>query len=216
MSSEQNKTKTYSKKQRPSPKNIPIYHEKQRLYYCGIHCLNNLFQSNVFSKRYLDHIAEDLWRSNPYSEARSTKSMWTSVFSNLFNFNPHKSALGMGMYDENVVLVALKEMNAEGIRFDRRKPVTKESLELDRVFGFIVNIAPKRSLSGRHWYSIRYINGKWYNLDSSLSNPIPLSSDSNDEDLSNLLEFMQQEVTKYDAEIIKVFRQGSDNQTNYS
>lgn len=68
---------------------------------CALHALNNLFQNKVFNKNDLDNICENL-----------APNTW---------FNPHKSVLGLGNYDINVILTALHLKDCEGIWFDKRK-----------------------------------------------------------------------------------------------
>ena len=79
-----------------------IYHEKQRLMYCAIHAINNLFQSpNVCSKEKLDEISYNL-----------TPSRWN---------NPHKSVFGFGNYDVNVILSFMQIKEHDVIWFDKRR-----------------------------------------------------------------------------------------------
>ncbi|XP_047505358.1 josephin-1 isoform X3 [Pieris napi] len=103
-----------------------IYHEKQVKELCALHALNNLFQTrNTFSKSDLDTICRSL-----------SPNVW---------FNPHRSMLGFGNYDINVIMAALQKQGCEAIWFDKRKR--------------------------RHWITIRQIQGNFYNLDSKLDSP---------------------------------------------
>ena len=68
---------------------------------CALHALNNLFQSKKYEKKELDAICETL-----------APNSW---------INPHKSVLGLGNYDINVILIALQSKGFEGIWFDKRK-----------------------------------------------------------------------------------------------
>lgn len=79
-----------------------IYHEKQVRELCALHALNNLFQQkNCFIKIELDSICHSLSPDN-----------W---------INPHKSVLGLGNYDINVIMKALQSRGHEAIWFDKRK-----------------------------------------------------------------------------------------------
>lgn len=79
-----------------------VYHEKQVKELCALHALNNLFQTaNSFSKEQLDAICHSL-----------SPDVW---------INPHKSLLGLGNYDINVIMKALQSKNCEAIWFDKRK-----------------------------------------------------------------------------------------------
>lgn len=79
-----------------------IYHEKQVRELCALHALNNLFQArDAFTKAELDYICHSL-----------SPDRW---------INPHKSMLGLGNYDINVIMKALQDRGYETIWFDRRK-----------------------------------------------------------------------------------------------
>ena len=79
-----------------------IYHEKQRKQFCAIHSMNNLFQdATICTKEKLDEVCYNL---NP--------SRWN---------NPHKSVMGMGNYDINVITAFLQTHNYDVIWFDKRK-----------------------------------------------------------------------------------------------
>lgn len=80
-----------------------IHHEKQVRELCALHALNNLFQLKEFTKEELDSIC--------YSLSPNT---W---------INPHKSILGLGNYDINVLMKALQSRGFDAIWFDKRKYV---------------------------------------------------------------------------------------------
>lgn len=80
-----------------------IYHERQSKQLCALHALNNLFQDpQAFKKHDLDEICKEL--------APSARI-----------FNPHRSSLGLGCYDVNVIIAALSKRNLDVIWFDKRK-----------------------------------------------------------------------------------------------
>lgn len=134
-----------------------VYHERQSLQMCALHALNNLFQDGrAFSRSQLDEICARLSPDNL--------------------INPHKSVLGLGNYDINVIMSALETQNHAAVWFDKRKGV--DILDLDRVYGFILNIPTdyewgfiRIPLKRRHWTCVRRINGHYYNLDSKLEFP---------------------------------------------
>lgn len=69
---------------------------------CALHSLNNLFQDGAaFAKSELDNICYALSPDN-----------W---------FNPHKSLLGTGNYDINVIMAALDTKGCGVVWFDKRK-----------------------------------------------------------------------------------------------
>lgn len=149
---------------------IKIYHERQSKQLCALHALNNLFQhSQAFTKQELDAICKEL-----------APNTWL--------LNPHRSVLGLGCYDVNVIIYALSRRNYDVIWFDKRKDVS--SLNFDNIFGFILNIPdePSSSLfaiplnylppqmkiwsSQKHWIALKKIGSYYYNLDSRLDYPI--------------------------------------------
>ncbi|ESN99029.1 hypothetical protein HELRODRAFT_66918 [Helobdella robusta] len=135
-----------------------IYHEKQRLSLCALHCLNNLLQKEVFTKAILDETCEKL-----------TDKKW---------FNPHRSYIGTGNYDVNVIMSALESINYSITWFDRRKSYTE--VDWNNIFGIIVNCKSSFFTYGpinipsprKHWFAVRKLSDNlFYNLDSKLNSP---------------------------------------------
>nr|CAD7601135.1 unnamed protein product [Timema genevievae] len=134
-----------------------IYHERQVKEMCALHTLNNLFQEReAFNKYELDDICHSL-----------SPNVW---------INPHKSLLGLGNYDVNVIMAALQRRGYEAIWFDKRKD--PKCLNLANIFGFILNVPSDYKLGfvmlplrRRHWVAIRDICGTYYNLDSKFQSP---------------------------------------------
>ncbi|XP_066967177.1 josephin-2-like isoform X2 [Macrobrachium rosenbergii] len=134
-----------------------IYHEKQIKELCALHSLNNLFQDGgAFAKSELDEICYALSPDN-----------W---------FNPHKSLLGTGNYDINVIMAALTTKGCGVVWFDKRKD--PHVIALEKVVGFILNVPSEYRLGPvqlplrrKHWIAIRNIRGVYYNLDSKLEAP---------------------------------------------
>ncbi|XP_039256817.1 josephin-2-like [Styela clava] len=134
-----------------------IYHERQRYELCALHALNNIFQDpNAFSKEILDDICYKL----------SPDTM----------LNPHKSVLGTGDYDVNVIMAALQSKGYAAIWWDKRKNIS--SLHLPSVKGLMLNIPSeidlglfKLPLKRRHWIALLAIDEVFYNLDSKLKKP---------------------------------------------
>lgn len=134
-----------------------IYHERQTRQLCALHTLNNLFQGEQsYTKEQLDQICNDL-----------SPNVW---------INPHRSPLGLGNYDINVIMTALQLRNCEAVWFDKRKDPS--CIDLNAIVGFILNVPSDYKfafvtlpLQKRHWIAIRRIEGKYYNLDSKLREP---------------------------------------------
>ncbi|XP_014214803.1 josephin-2 [Copidosoma floridanum] len=133
-----------------------IYHERQVRDLCALHALNNLFQEKGFSKQELDQICYNL-----------TPDVW---------INPHKSPLGLGNYDVNVIMAALQKRGCEAVWFDKRRDPS--CLCLDNIQGFILNVPSEYKFGfmslpfkRRHWIAIKKIDDAFYNLDSKIEYP---------------------------------------------
>ena len=84
---------------------------------------------------------------------------------------------GLGNYDANVLINAVQKRGFRVDWYDRRRRITPESVNIgndDAIIGLICN-RPTRSMmglmKGAHWYSIRLLGDKYYNLDSYLPRP---------------------------------------------
>ncbi|XP_027370833.1 putative L-aspartate dehydrogenase [Bos indicus x Bos taurus] len=138
----------------PSPPSV--YHERQRLELCAVHALNNVLQQQLFSQEAADEICK---RVGPDSR-----------------LNPHRSLLGTGNYDVNVIMAALQGQGLAAVWWDRRRSLSQ--LALPRVLGLILNLPSPVSLGllslplrRRHWVALRQVDGVYYNLDSKLRAP---------------------------------------------
>uniref|UniRef100_H2ZPY8 Josephin-2 n=1 Tax=Ciona savignyi TaxID=51511 RepID=H2ZPY8_CIOSA len=139
----------------PTPRKV--YHERQHFELCALHALNNVFQDpNAFSKEQLDEICS---RLAPDAV-----------------LNPHKSVLGTGNYDVNVIMSVLQSKGHAAVWWDKRRSL--ERLCLTNIKGFILNIPSTIGwgvltipLKRRHWIGVRAIDNIYYNLDSKLKQP---------------------------------------------
>lgn len=135
-----------------------LYHERQRYELCALHALNNIFQDpNAFTKENLDEICYKL----------SPDAM----------LNPHKSVLGTGDYDVNVIMAALQQKGYAAVWWDKRRNIN--SLHLPSVKGLMLNIPSeidlglfRLPLKRRHWIALLAIGDVFYNLDSKLKKPL--------------------------------------------
>jgi josephin len=128
--------------------------------------------------------------------------------------NPHRSVLGLGNYDVNVLMAALqsKQMNLEW--FDKRKEITLENLDSSNTFGYILNIPSDYTfgfvtlpIKSRHWISIKRLKDeKFYNLDSKLDKPKCLGNDE------EFIKYLQNEMKSNDKELFLVY-QAKDEKT---
>ncbi|KAL6967650.1 ubiquitinyl hydrolase 1 [Sarracenia purpurea var. burkii] len=158
----QNKNKSKSKN-----KIQEVYHERQRLQFCLLHSLNNLFQEkDAFTRENLNAIAEKLVVDDP------DKGKWTPLS---VIFKPHHNAF-TGNYDINVLIAALEEKGKRVNWHDRRSRASSIDLDDagDKLMGIVINIPVKKYgglWRGRHWVALRKIEGVWYNLDSDIAAP---------------------------------------------
>lgn len=165
----------------------PVYHERQVKELCALHALNNLFQDgSAFSKGSLDDICHSLSPDHLV--------------------NPHKSVLGLGNYDVNVIMSALQLRGYEAIWFDKRKDPS--CIDLSKIVGFILNVPSEMKfgflqfpLSRKHWIALREVEGTFYNLDSKLEAPVAIGKSS------ELLQYLREQVKCKDREIFVVVTQ---------
>ncbi|XP_055836734.1 josephin-like protein [Episyrphus balteatus] len=158
-----------------------IYHERQRRQLCALHALNNLFQSDIYTKAQLDEVCKNL-----------SPQVW---------INPHRSVLGLGDYDVNVIMTALQEKGCEAAWFDKRKDPA--CINFDEVVGFILNIPADYKfgyvtlpIKKRHWIAVRKIDdGQYYNLDSKLESPHCIG------DEESLLTYLKGQLESNDREL---------------
>ncbi|VDO94066.1 unnamed protein product [Heligmosomoides polygyrus] len=133
-----------------------MYHERQSRQMCLVHALNGLLQRPHFTPEALDEICYSL-----------NDSRW---------FNPHRSMLGLGNYDANVLMSALAMHDYNVVWFDGRLPV--ERIRFENLDALIINVPTRHYLpfwKGRHWYTILHREpGRFFNLDSKLPGPMEL------------------------------------------
>jgi josephin len=183
-----------------------LYHEKQVKQLCALHALNNLFQDkNAFCQKDLDSICHAL---SP-----------TSRF-----INPHKSSLGLGNYDVNVLMTAVQQKGFEAVWFDKRK--NPEHLRLDRIKGFILNIPnPSYSnkwgaqhlinlplsflMSKKHWISIIKFHENYFNLDSKLDRPSLVGGGP------ELMKYLRDKIETNDCEVFIVVSRADAAEHSY-
>ncbi|XP_396099.3 josephin-2 isoform X2 [Apis mellifera] len=167
-----------------------IYHERQVKELCALHALNNLFQERRFSKQELDQICYSL-----------SPDVW---------INPHKSLLGLGNYDINVIMAALQRRGHEAVWFDKRRD--PKCLCLDNIEGFILNVPTEYKLGfvllplkRRHWIALKKIHGAFYNLDSKLDSPQLIGKEN------DLLRYLKDQIDSKEKELFLVVSKEIDN-----
>ncbi|XP_043255056.1 josephin-2 [Colletes gigas] len=167
-----------------------IYHERQVKELCALHALNNLFQERGFSKQELDQICYSL-----------SPDVW---------INPHKSLLGFGNYDINVIMAALQRKGLEAVWFDKRRD--PKCLCLDNIEGFILNVPSEYKLGfvllplkRRHWIALKKIHGAFYNLDSKLDSPQLIGKEH------DLLVYLKDQIDSKEKELFLVVSKEIDS-----
>ncbi|KAL3653256.1 hypothetical protein CASFOL_002937 [Castilleja foliolosa] len=174
-----------------------IYHERQKLQFCLLHSLNNLYQEkDAFTRANLNAIAEKLDLEDPNKTTRTPLSVI---------FKPHHNML-TGNYDINVLIAALEEKGKRVIWHDRRHGASSIDIDEpeDKLFGIVLNV-PVRRYGGlwksRHWVAMRKIGSVWYNLDSDFSGPYPF------EDIDEIRVFLD-DVISSGGEVLLVKNMG--------
>ncbi|XP_051142158.1 josephin-like protein isoform X2 [Andrographis paniculata] len=132
-----------------------VYHERQKLQFCLLHTLNNLFQENeAFTRANLNAIAGKLDLEDP------NKTAWTPLS---VVFKPHHNTL-TGNYDINVLISALEERGKRVVWHDRRCRASSIDLDgpEDKLFGIVLNVQVRRYAGlwkSRHWIALRRVEG---------------------------------------------------------
>ncbi|KJE93618.1 hypothetical protein CAOG_04377 [Capsaspora owczarzaki ATCC 30864] len=134
---------------------MSIYHEKQSMQLCAMHAINNMMQQQVCTRADLEQIAAGLHATtcdaaaaaaavaatttttttstddNDSTMTKPDSISWTERIGRWWG-NPHRSVLGTGNYDANVLAAAVEVfMGMEVKWFDVRKPVREICLEAE-------------------------------------------------------------------------------------
>ena len=137
-----------------------VFHEVQDSMLCGQHALNNLLQESCFTPVDLAEIAQDL-------DAQEMKFMTEggSITSDTMKFLSEKSGNvdESGNFSIQVLRAAIQR--SHGIELISWTADTgQQAKDMTAEQGFIVN-------RSSHWFTIRKINTRWWNLNSSLEFP---------------------------------------------
>ncbi len=142
-----------------------VFHEKQTLGHCAVHCLNNLMQERWISFEELQNIAQILHNNDKNSGISGT-----------FSWNPYMSAIPFaGYFDINCIVKALEGKNCRisehVLTIERISEVLDTFINPCTLKGILVNEEISSYIpfvSTRHWYTIIPIEAEFYNLDSKL------------------------------------------------
>ncbi|KAG5401698.1 hypothetical protein IGI04_016305 [Brassica rapa subsp. trilocularis] len=178
-----------------------IYHERQRLQFCLLHSLNNLFQDkDAFTREGLDSISEVLGTDDPCQET------WTPLSLLL---KPHHNRL-TGNYDVSVMVAALEGKGKSVEWHDKRYGAYSINLGADTLMGIVLNVPVTRYVGlwrSRRWVVMRKINGIWYNLDCDLTVPQPFTSED------EVKGFLDQNLTSYSRKVSAIYKDMSATET---
>ncbi|NXT31048.1 JOS2 protein, partial [Pelecanoides urinatrix] len=168
------------------------YHERQRLELCAVHALNNVLQRPCFTQEAADEICKRhvVPRFPPPRPLFSIISVILLIYfppptrlAPDARLNPHRSLLGTGNYDVNVIMAALQSLELAAIWWDKRRSL--ERLALGQILGFILNVPSHVSLGfvalplrRKHWLAVRQLRGTYYNLDSKLRAPVAIGGEA--------------------------------------
>lgn len=98
--------------------------------------------------------------------------------------NPHRSILGLGNFDINVIMNALLSKGCEAEWFDKRKDPGGIAVDDDNLLGFILNVPADYKFGfitlplhhRRHWISLRKAGDgeekAYYSFDSKQKEPV--------------------------------------------
>ncbi|GKY92393.1 hypothetical protein MPSEU_000210200 [Mayamaea pseudoterrestris] len=136
-----------------SAKDIWIYHERQQALLCGQHALNNLVQSPVFDAGMLADIAMTL-------DAMERKVMDSSAA-----YAPSANVDPQGNFSIQVLKAALQNMF--GLQLPHLSTIDK-SIDITTLEGFVLH-------KSSHWFTIRKVGDRFWNLNSMLELPIAIS-----------------------------------------
>lgn len=131
-----------------------IYHEPQESALCGQHCLNNLLQSPLFTASDLSDIALELDEQERKYMLEGDINADTLRYLSEASGNVDES----GNFSIQVLRTALQRFDVELLAMR-----ISDGCELDSS-AFIVN-------RSSHWFTIRRIHGKWWDLNSLHKSP---------------------------------------------
>ncbi|XP_021865492.2 ataxin-3 homolog [Spinacia oleracea] len=138
-----------------------LYHEVQEAKLCAVHCVNTVLQGPFFSEFDLAALASDLDRTE--RQMMTQNSVGAGDFGSA---ESHNVSLG-GDFSIQVLQKALEVWDLQVIPLD--SPVAEPAqVDPELENAFICHLQD-------HWFSIRKVNGEWYNFDSLYAAPEHLS-----------------------------------------
>ncbi|EDQ91092.1 uncharacterized protein MONBRDRAFT_24015 [Monosiga brevicollis MX1] len=140
-----------------------VYHERQESALCAQHALNSLLQGSFFSASDLGEIACQLDEEerSRYAEAGLDSRDLLNSFSGSQNCDDS------GFFSSMTIERALQVWSLELIPRQSQRAV-EAVRQPEQEQGFICNF-------DSHWLTLRRLSGQWWNLDSTLEQPEPMS-----------------------------------------
>lgn len=139
-----------------------IYFETQAANLCGQHCLNNLLQGHYFSADILAGIAAELDAAEAELSTATTSSSQNVDESGNFSISVLSNAIARGFgleLSQARVQDTIQAASAETLDpVDGRHPAA-----------FLLH-------SNAHWFSVRKLHGVWWDLNSLLDAPMPITT----------------------------------------
>lgn len=133
-----------------------VYHEVQSAALCGQHALNNLLQARVFSEMDLGEVAQGLDAQERSLGLGATMPGQSSNVDSTGNFSIQ--VLRAALLNSHQVELVTWSNEVKGMN-----PLQED--------GFIIN-------RREHWFALRCIGGRWWNLNSTLERPEPIGDSS--------------------------------------
>ena len=117
---------------------------------CGLHSLNNLFQTpKLFTRDHLEIFVQEYDKRTFFNDYRT---------------------LFFGNYDLRILIRAIDRLGFDVRQIDLYHDQSWYRLPWDEYFGLLVN------LNGKHWLTIKNLQGIYYNLDSTLRKPMSIGT----------------------------------------
>lgn len=144
-----------------------IFHEKQEGSLCAQHCLNVLLQGEYFTPVDLAALARQIDEQERETMAEGGVN---SDDYRLFLHQPSGNLDDSGYFSVQVIASALKVWGLDIVPYSSSDPVAQAAqADPTQQQAFICNYKD-------HWFTVRKLGGHWFNLNSLLPGPEPISS----------------------------------------
>lgn len=143
-----------------------IFHEKQEGSLCAQHCLNGLLQGEYFTAVDLATIAQQI--DEQERETMAEGGLNSDDYQR-FVHQPSGNLDDSGYFSVQVIASALKVWGLELVPYSSTDAVAQAAqADPTQSTAYICNYKD-------HWFTIRKLGGRWFNLNSLLAGPQPIS-----------------------------------------